>query len=51
MKHQKEILNICVNHENCQLDPIDCRHAIEITTFEDIKKNKRMFIPDVKCDK
>lgn len=51
MKHQKEILNICVNHENCQLDPVSCGCLIETTTFEDATENKRTFIPGNKCDK
>ncbi len=51
MKQGKEILNICVNHENCQLDPADCIYAIEITTFKDACEGKRIFIPDIGCDK
>lgn len=51
MKQEKEILCVCVNHKNCQLDPADCIYAIETTTYGDAAENKRTFIPGNKCDK
>lgn len=51
MKKEKEILYTCVNHKNCQLDPVSCGCAIETTTFEDACRGERTFIPGNKCDK
>ena len=51
MKQEKEILYICINHENCPLDPVGCGCSIETTTFEDACRYKRTFIPGIECDK
>ena len=51
MKQEKEILYICINHENCPLDPVSCGCSIETTTFEDACLGKRTFIPGIECDK
>ena len=51
MKQEKEILCVCINHENCPLDPVSCGCSIETTTFEDVYRCKRTFIPGIECDK
>lgn len=51
MKQEKEILYICINHENCPLDPVSCGCSIETTTFEDVCRGKITFIPEIECDK
>lgn len=51
MKQEKEILYICINHENCPLDQVSCGCSIETTTFEDVYGCKRTFIPGIECDK
>ena len=51
MKQEKEILCICINHENCPLDPASCGCSIETTTFEDACIGKMTLIPGIECDK
>ena len=50
-EQKKEILCVCINHENCPLDPVSCGCSIETTTFEDACMGKRTFIPGIECDK